>query len=150
MQSVTVRQPCAAPAEVVWTLATDLAALPETMSGIAAVEVLTQGEFGVGTRWRETRRMYGKDATEEMTITAVEPERSYTAEATSRGMHYVTTFQFLPTEHGTDVVMTFGGEALGTAAKVMSRATGWAMTGSVRKLVQKDLADLATAAEART
>ena len=116
MQSVTVRQPCAAPAEVVWTLATDLAALPETMSGIAAVE----------------------------------PERSYTAEATSRGMHYVTTFQFLPTEHGTDVVMTFGGEALGTAAKVMSRATGWAMTGSVRKLVQKDLADLATAAEART
>ena len=149
MQNVTVRQPCLAPAEVVWAVATDLAAMPETMSGISAVEVLTPGDFGVGTRWRETRRMYGKEASEEMTITAIDPRRSYTAEAASAGMHYVTTFEFLPSEHGTDIVMTFGGEAVRTAAKVVGRLTGWAMTSSVRKAIQADLADLAVAAEAR-
>jgi uncharacterized membrane protein len=150
MQTVTVRQPCTAPIEVVWRLATDLASMPETMSGITAVDVLSAGDFGVGTRWRETRTMYGKQASEEMVITAMQPGRSYTAQAESSGMRYVSTFDFSPTDTGTDIVMTFGGEATGTAAKLMSTLTGWAMVGSVRKAVKKDLSDLATAAAAQT
>ena len=48
-----------------------------------------------------------------------------------------------------DHVLAFGGEAVRTAAKVVGRLTGWAMTSSVRKAIQADLADLAVAAEAR-
>ncbi|MGA7687653.1 MAG: SRPBCC family protein [Jiangellales bacterium] len=150
MQTVTVSESCAAPVEVVWRIATDLASMPETMSGISAVDVLSEGEFGVGTRWRETRTMYGKQASEELVITAMQPGRSYTAQAESAGMRYVTTFDFSPTDAGTDIVMTFGGEATGRAAKAMSMLTGWAMVGSVRKAVQKDLADIAAAAQAQT
>lgn len=150
MKTVTVRQPCSAPVDVVWRIATDIASLPETMSGITAVEVLSDGEFGVGTRWRETRTMYGKQASEEMVITATQPGRSYTAEAESAGMRYVTTFTFSPAGSGSDIIMTFGGEATSTAAKVLSKVTGRAMVGSVRKAVEKDLADLAAAAQAQT
>ncbi len=65
-------------------MATDLAGAPRVVRGIDAVEVLTPGEFGVGTRWRETRTMLGRSATEEMTVTAMEPQRSYTTEAVGR------------------------------------------------------------------
>lgn len=48
-----------APVEIVWDLATDLS----TWSELTDVEVdaLTTDDFGVGTRWRETRKMMGRD-----------------------------------------------------------------------------------------
>lgn len=148
MRTVTVRQACSAPVELVWQIATDIEHHPDAIPGITKSEVLTDGDFGVGTRWRETRTMYGKEASEEMTITAVEDGRSYTAHAESRGMRYTTTWEFLPTEGGTEIVMTFGGEAVTTVAKLLSTVMGF-MTGSVAKTMQQDMADLAAAAEAR-
>lgn len=148
MQSVTVRQPCSAPVDLVWRIAIDLEHASDAIPGIMRTELLTDGPFGVGTRWRETRKMYGKEASEEMTITAVEPGRSYTAEAESNGMHYTTTWQFLPSDGGTEIVMTFGGEATNMLMTVLSKLTGW-MSGSVGKMMQRDMADLAATAEAR-
>ena len=60
MPSVEVQKTIAAPPERVFEVATDLASLPETMSGIDSVEVLSDGPFGEGTRWREIRTLYGK------------------------------------------------------------------------------------------
>ena len=62
MRDVEVRRHVAAPVERVWALATDLEGSPRVVRGIEAVEVLTPGPFGVGTRWRETRRMFGRSA----------------------------------------------------------------------------------------
>ena len=146
MRTVTIRQPCAAPVDVVWNLATDLEHLPEAIPGISGTEILSDGDFGVGTRWKETRTMLGRQASEVMTITAIEQGRSYTAEAESSGMHYVTTWEFAPTERGTEIVMRFGGEATGTLTKVMSTVMGF-MAGSVRKTMARDMADLAATAE---
>lgn len=50
MRSVEVHWTVAAPPERVFRIATDLRRLPETMSGIEAVEVLSEGPFGEGTR----------------------------------------------------------------------------------------------------
>lgn len=81
---IEVSQAVAAPAPVVWSLITDIEHSPEVISGIRSVERLDDGDgFGVGTRWRETRVMFGRSASEEMTITAVDPGWSYTAEAGS-------------------------------------------------------------------
>lgn len=148
MKTVTIRQPCAAPVEVVWAVATNLANLPAAIGGITATEVHTDGDFGVGTRWTETRTMYGRQASETMTIAEVKPGRSYTAEAESSGMHYTTTWQFAATERGSEIVMIFGGEPTGTLGKVMSPAMGL-MTRSVEKAMRQDMADLAAYAEAR-
>lgn len=46
------------------------------MPGIQRIEILTPGPFGVGTRWRETRKMFGKEAAETFTVTGVEPGKS--------------------------------------------------------------------------
>lgn len=149
MKPVMVRQACHAPADVLWDVATDLANAPNNVSGITRTEVLAGEEFGVGTRWRETRTMLGREATETMEITAVEPGRSYTAEAHSSGMHYVTRWDIVATDTGSEIVMTFSGEPTSTIGRVASRIFG-AMNSSMEKTMRKDMADIARAAEARS
>lgn len=148
MKPVIARQSCAAPVDVLWDVATDLAKLPSHISGITRTEVIAGEPFAVGTTWRETRTMLGREASETMTITAVEPERSYTAEAHSSGMHYVTRWDFRATDTGSEVVMTFSGEPTGTIGRLASRVFG-AMNRSLEKTMRTDMADLARAAEAR-
>jgi uncharacterized membrane protein len=148
MQDVEVRRHVAAPVQRVWEVATDLAGAPQVVRGIDAVEVLTPGPFGVGTRWRETRTMMGRSATEEMTVTAVEPQRSYTVEAASRGAHYVSTFAFAPSaDGGTDVTTTFGGRPTGAVARVLGAVTAPLGRRAVSKALEQDLHDIATTAE---
>ena len=150
MHSVTARRTIQAPAEQVWALATDIRHWPDTISGINRVEVLSEGDFGPGTRWRETRTMFGREATEEMWVTATDPERSYTVEAESHGAHYVSTYTFSETTpEQTEVVLTFSGRPQSTVAKVMAKVTGPMATRSVAKMLQKDLDDLAAVAERR-
>ena len=148
MQDVEVRRHVAAPAQRVWDVATDLAGAPRVVRAIDAVEVLTPGPFGVGTRWRETRTMMGRSATEEMTVTAVDPQRSYRVEAASRGAHYVSTFAFTPSaDGGTDVTTTFGGRPTSTLARVLGAVTAPLARRAVTKALAQDLDDIAVAAE---
>lgn len=149
--SVAVSRIVEAPLEVVWRVATDLEALPETMSAITAVEVLAGGDpFGVGTRWRETRLMMRREATEEMTVTRVEPERGYTVEADNHGVHYVSTFAFAPVgPQRTEVTMTFSGQPT-ARQNPLQRLLGRLGLRIVRSSLEKDLADLGTAAETAT
>ena len=148
MQDVEVRRHTAAPMQRVWEVATDLAGAPQVIQGIDTVEVLTPGPFGVGTRWRETRTMMGRSATEEMTVTAVEPQRSYRVEAASRGAHYVSTFAFAPSaDGGTDVTTTFGGRPTSTVAKVLGAVTAPLGRRAVTRVLEQDLHDIAAAAE---
>ena len=148
MQDVEVRRHVAAPVQRVWDVATDLAGSPQVVRAIDAVEVLTPGPFAAGTRWRETRTMMGRSATEEMTVTAVELRRSYRVEAASRGAHYVSTFSFAPSaDGGTDVTTTFGGRPTSTVARVLGVVTAPLARRAVTRALEQDLDDIAAAAE---
>ncbi len=148
MHDVEVRRHVAAPVERVWAVATDLAGAPQVVRGIDAVEVLTPGAFGVGTRWRETRTMLGRSATEEMTVTAVEPQRSYTTEAVRPGVRYLSTVAVTPAgDGGSDLAMTFGARPTSTVTRVLEAVTGPLGRRAVTRALEKDLADIAAAAE---
>jgi carbon monoxide dehydrogenase subunit G len=150
MSGVTTSRTIQAPVERVWELATDIAGSEQTMRGIDRVEMLSEGAFGPGTRWRETRTMFGRAATEEMWVTAVDPRRSYTVEAESHGAHYVSTFTFTATSREeTEVVLSFDARPLGTVTKVLATVTAPLASRSVGRALRRDLDDLAAAAEAR-
>ena len=88
MADMKLDRAIAAPPERVWAVITDLGGAADVMSGIDSVERLDDGAgFGVGTRWRETRTLFGRQATEILEVTAVDAGRSYTVEAESRGTH---------------------------------------------------------------
>ena len=139
-----------APAQRVWELITDIEHAPETLSGVEQVERLDDGGgFGVGTRWRETRTMFGRQATEEMEVTAVEPERSYTTVAQHGTTRYVSALQVEPLgEERCQLAMTFEGTSSSALGRILAATVGRLFSGSTRKMVQQDLDDIAAAAEA--
>ena len=148
MRSTSVSRTVDAPVETLWSLATDLEHWPSVISAIERVEVLEGDGFAEGTRWRETRRMMGREATEEMWVTEVRPGRSYTTEADGPGVRYVTTWTFEPAGTGRTVVtFTFGARPTGVLAKAFLTVVGGLALRSVRKAIRGDLDDLATAAE---
>nr|WP_297429295.1 SRPBCC family protein [uncultured Actinotalea sp.] len=148
MQKIEITRHVDAPAQRVWDLATDLERAPTTLSGVTRVEVLTGGPFAVGTRWRETRTMFGREASEVLEVTSVEEHRSYTVEAASGGARYVSTFTFTPTGAATDVTITFGAHATTPVGRVLAVVTGPLARRSVERALRADLEDLARAAEA--
>ncbi|MFF0479278.1 SRPBCC family protein [Streptomyces sp. NPDC004284] len=149
--SVVVERRVAASPGRVWESITDLRDMPRVLSGVDRVEVLTEGVFDVGTRWRETRRMLGKEATEEMTVTECEPPDRYVTVADSHGMHYVSELTLTPDGTGaTTLRMAFSarpaaGRAPGPVARLLARFGAKA----VARALTKDLSDIAAAVESR-
>ncbi|MCT7353265.1 SRPBCC family protein [Streptomyces sp. 15-116A] len=145
--SVAVERRIAAPRDRVWDALTDLQGMERVLKGVTKVEVLTEGPFDVGTRWRETRRMFGKEATEEMWVTACTPAERYVVEAESHGMHYVSEWDLRADgPAATTVRMTFTGEPTGRQG-LLARLLAGLGRGAVRKTIAKDLDDVATSVE---
>jgi hypothetical protein len=149
-RSVVVERSIAANQGPVWETLTDLVGMPHVLSGVTHVEVLTAGAFGVGTRWRETRRMFGKEATEEMWVTASEPPERYVVEAESHGTHYISEWQLRADgPSATRVRMTFTGVASGGVTGLLAKILGGVGARAVSKAVAKDLDDVAVSVEGR-
>ena len=146
MKSVTVTRHIDAPIERVFELFTDLEHAADRIAGLDLVEMLSEGQFGVGTRWRETRKMFGKEATEVMEITACEPPNMYVADAASHGSQYRSIWKFSQAGDGTDVAMEFQATPVSLMAKLMMPLAELMMK-SVVKLLEADLDDLAQVAE---
>ncbi len=152
MKNISVSRAVAAPAEVVWSILIDLDGWVDTISAIQSVEILSDGEhFGVGTKWRENRTMFGKQATEVMWVTEVDPGVSYVVHAESHGAKYTTVMTVIAKgENSSEISMDFGAEPTGTMARVMGATVGKLFEGATRKAVAQDLADIAAAAEAKS
>jgi uncharacterized protein YndB with AHSA1/START domain len=131
----------AAPVERVFAACSDFEHAAERVTQIESVEMLTPGPVGVGTRFKETRIMFGKRATEEMEIAEFDPPTRYLMIAESHGARYETTFRFTPEQGGTRVTFEFTATPLTFFAKLMS-PLGRLMAGTLKKCVTQDLEDV--------
>ena len=147
---MTLSKQITAPASRVWQIITDLELCEQVITGIDGIEILAGGErFGVGTRWRETRTMLGKQATEEMEVTAIEPGRSYVVEAGRASVLYRSTLTVDALDEGRSrLSMSFGAEPKSMAARVLAATVGRLFVGATKKALRRDLDDVAAAAEA--
>jgi carbon monoxide dehydrogenase subunit G len=106
--------------ERVFAHATAVESWPDVVPAIDKVELLTPGPIQVGTRFRETRTMMGRPATEEMEFLVLDAPHQYVLGAESHGCRYRTTFALTPEGESTRLTMTFQSEPLTKTAKVMS------------------------------
>lgn len=138
-----------APPQKVWAVMTNLDGFADAISGIESVERLDDGsDFEVGTKWRETRVMFGRTATEDMWVTEIDPGHSYVVEASSHGAEYRTAQSVEPVDGGgSRLTMSFSGKPVSTMARVMSATLGRLFEKATRKAFEQDLADVAAAAE---
>ncbi|MGB0717534.1 MAG: SRPBCC family protein, partial [Phycisphaerae bacterium] len=138
-----------APREKVFQIFSDFENAAERISGISKLDILTDGPVGVGTRFRETRVMFNKEATEEMEITQLTTGESYTVICESCGCHYESIFRFEPDGERTHVAMEFNAKPLTLFAKLTSPIAGLLFGSMMRKCMLKDLEDLKAFAEGK-
>lgn len=147
--TIVLEQRTSASVDQVWSVLTDLEAAVGRLQGVEAIEVLTDGPYAVGTTWRETRGMFGKSETQEMSVAEADAPHRTVVTASAGGVDYTTTFTVSPTADGALIRMEFGGEQ--PDAGVVAKLT-WAVMGKLGAMVTKrvmagDLRDIAAAAE---
>jgi carbon monoxide dehydrogenase subunit G len=135
--------------EKVWSVISDIPGSAATLSGVDSVQMLSEGPYGEGTRWKETRTMMGRSETVEMWVAKADPPRSTTVKALQGGADYTSRFSLSERDRGTDLTLTFGAEVL--KPTVLSKVT-MALFGKIgmsitRKALAKDLAEIAAKAE---
>ncbi|MDO5634315.1 MAG: SRPBCC family protein [Micrococcus sp.] len=153
----------AAPAEVVWSVITDLEGMGQHLPTILKLERLSDdapGTYQVGTRWRETRRMFGQEATEEMEVVGLEEARRTDILAINHGTRYETGFQLEPAGNGATpagVTLSFHfaarpegpqpGGLSGTLQRGLTRVMGPVGAALTRRQMAKELELIAHRAE---
>ena len=144
------RELAASPHEIFRAM-TDLDGAGEWMPGFVRIQRLgAPGELGVGSRWRETRRMFGKEATEEFEVTEVSPpERLRLRVDGSKGAsgagEFLFTYTLVPTVLGT--LVTLDGEIRGLTG-VMG-VMGRVFSGIFKRACTRDLDALGNHLKAR-
>lgn len=146
MAKLSLSEHIEAPPEVVFEVASDFHHAAENIDGIKHLEVLSDGPIGEGTRFRETRVMFGKESTEEMEITCFDPPHSYTVEGESCGAHFLFQYRFVGDISGTNVRIQVETRPLTLFAKLMTPLSGL-MIGAMKKCITSDLDDVRKAAE---
>ena len=134
--------------EQIWQVISDIENSADRITGIEKIEVLEKPPSGlVGLKWRETRTMFGQEATEVMWITAAQENAFYETRAESHGAIYQSRLQIDEQDGKNCLIMGFEGEPQGFVAKVMSVITGPLFKGSTQKALQADLEDIKAAIE---
>jgi len=135
--------------EEIWKVITDIENCADRISGIEEVEILEKPEAGlVGLKWKETRTMFGKTATEVMWITDVVENESYDVRAESHGSVYRSKLSIALKDSVHVLRMGFGAEAQSLIVKLMSAIMGVFFKGATKKALLKDLEDIKSAVEA--
>jgi carbon monoxide dehydrogenase subunit G len=145
---VEVETEIAAPPHVVYATATDIEQWQRFIRGIERLEILNPGPLAVGTKFRETRTMFGRTATEEMTVSALTPPGRFDLTAESHGTRYHAHHEITATPGGSRLKLVFEGTAVTFGAK-LGMLIGMLFKGAVKKHLQTDMEDIKAEAERR-
>ena len=133
------------PLEEVWKVITDFKNCPNYITGIVNLEIIDQPDDTlVGFKWKETRVMFGKEATETMWITDYVENEYYQTRAESHGSIYISRLSIERIGQITKLTMSFSSEATTFFVKLISSFMGFMIKGSMIKVINKDLSDIKT------
>lgn len=142
--SFTVSRRLDAPPEVVFDTLTDLDGLPSWLPALVGLEPLTEGPYGVGTAWLESRRVFGRVVTEHVTVAGMDRPshlvfRVDGALGTSRRGVYDFTWTLTSADGGTMLTLQGDGRGLGRVGRMVARF----LVGPFRRACEADVAALA-------
>lgn len=143
-QSITVSRDVRADPPVVWSIVTDLDRAHRILTSVERVERIEGEAYEVGTRWRETRRVFGRDETQELQVVEAAPPHRAVIVSESDGMAYRTEIQCESSWVGTLLQFTFTAEptTAGLGKKVMFATLGKAGIKGAKTMLEQDLEDI--------
>ena len=135
MSRVAVSRRIAAPRERVFRAITDIERFPDHDPDIVAVEFLTEQRSGVGTRFRETRRMKKREMVTELEVTEFETNRRVRMVADTHGTVWDTLFSVDSVDDATELTIEMDARPHKLLPRIMNRF----MTGFFRKGIAQHL-----------
>jgi hypothetical protein len=131
------------PKQLVWSAIIDIENAASMISGIVDLDILHQPDDGiVGLTWKETRLMFGREASEIMWITEAVENHYYCTRAESHGAVYITKLSLNESGGKTLLTMSFSSKAQTLMVKIVSTCMGVFLKRSMKKALRKDLADI--------
>jgi carbon monoxide dehydrogenase subunit G len=133
----------AAKPEQVWKVMTNKSDCASFIEALDLVEILEEPKTGlVGLKWKETRTLFGKTATEIMWVTESVDNKYYKTRAENHGAIYISTISIEEIENGTKLTMDFDSTAQTFGAKIMAGIFGLLFKNATIRALQKDLEDI--------
>ena len=133
------------PLEDVWKAITDFKNCSNYIESIIKLEIIDEPKDTlIGFKWKETRVMFGKEATETMWITDYVENEYYQTRAESHGSIYISRLSIELVENYTKLTMSFSAEAQTFFVKIFSMCMGFVIKGSMKKALIKDINDIKT------
>jgi len=135
MKTVTTTRTIQAPLEKVFQTLADVRNFKNAVTGITNVEFLTEQQSGVGTRFRETREMKGKEHTVELEVTELVENDRVRIVSDEQGTVWDTVFSVEQQDDGVLMTMVMEVKPYKLKAKI---ATPLIM-GFVSKAIESDM-----------
>lgn len=135
MSRMIVKRTVNAPIERVFQTVADISQFSQAIPQIVKVEFLSDVKSGIGTRFRETRLMNGKEATTELEVTEYVDNERIRLVADTHGCVWDTLFEVKPDNGQSELTMTMDARPYKLMARVMNLAIG----GMIKKLVERDM-----------
>ncbi len=135
MSTTIVKRSIAAPVDVVFRAVADVNQFSQALQHIVKVEFLSETKTGLGTRFRETRLLHGKENTTELHVTEFVENDHVRLVADSQGTVWDTVFTVRPADEKTLLTMRMDAHSKSLA----TRALVFLISGLVRRAIEKDL-----------
>jgi uncharacterized protein YndB with AHSA1/START domain len=135
MPSTTVVRRIDAPVERVFDVVSDISQFSQAIPHIVRVELLSERRSGVGTRFRETRRMGGREASTELEVTEYEPPQRVRIVSDTHGTIWDTVFTTTGVGGGTELRMVMDARAHKLLPRLLNPLVMW----MIRKAIAGDM-----------
>jgi carbon monoxide dehydrogenase subunit G len=135
MSSVTIIRTIHAPVDLVFQTISDIQNFSKVVPDIVKYEYLSDTKTGVGTRFRETRLMKGKEISTDLEVTEYHPNERIRMVTDSHGTVWDSVFTVH--QKGKDTVLNLTMTA--NAYKIMPKLINPIMKGFFKKSLEKDV-----------
>jgi hypothetical protein len=129
--------------EAVWAVITDIDNWVSIIANIVDIKILNRPAEGiVGLKWKETRKMFGKEATETLWVTDSVQNEYYCSRAESHGSVYITKFLLSELDDMTLLTISISGQPQTRFVKTVSFFAGPVIESAIMNALNKDLEDI--------
>ncbi|MHC4850362.1 MAG: SRPBCC family protein [Planctomycetota bacterium] len=124
-----------APAATVFETVAHIENFSKAVPGIVNIEFLTESRTGVGTKFKETRVMKGREATVELEVTEYEPNQRIRIVSDTHGTVWDTVFTVAENAGQTQLEMVMDANAYKLLPKLMNPL----IRGMIQKAIEGDM-----------
>jgi uncharacterized protein YndB with AHSA1/START domain len=135
MSRMIVTRTINAPVEVVFKTVSDINQFSKAVPHIVKVEFLSDVKSGVGTRFRETRLMKGKEAATELEVAEFVANDRIRLVADSHGTVWDSLFVVKPENGQTSLTLTMDAKT----DKLIPKIINFMIGGMIKKGVEQDM-----------